>query len=126
MRVSALFNARLPPLSGIFFLRSRKIHLSCGAPAQQHTARLARRFVGIGLLLGMLAGCVNTVGSQPRSVNLAGFPPSFKDGYGDGCQSARALVGSRRDEKRFASDRQYASGWRDGFDACNRSKSRDN
>jgi len=95
-------------------------------PAQHHTAGLAWRLLGTGVLIGMLAGCVNPVAPQAHPVNLAGFPPSFKDGYADGCQSARAVTGSRRDEKRFAADRQYASGWRDGFDACNRSKSRDN
>jgi hypothetical protein len=50
-------------------------------------------------------------------VNLAGFPLAFKEGYSAGCYSARADK-VKRDAKRFSADRQYASGWRDGFDAC--------
>jgi len=74
----------------------------------------------------MLSGCGTPAKSPPPAVNLAGFPPAFKDGYNDGCQSVNAHAGTHRDEKRFASDRQYASGWRDGFDACSRSNNRSN
>jgi hypothetical protein len=67
-----------------------------------------------------LLGC--TAASRqppPPPVNLAGFPPAFRDGYAAGCDSARART-PRRDDARFKTDRQYASGWRDGFDACGR------
>jgi len=53
----------------------------------------------------------------PPAVNLTGFPPAFRDGYAAGCDSARRGT-TRRDEKRYAQDRQYAAGWRDGLDVC--------
>jgi len=52
------------------------------------------------------------------AVNLAGFPPAFRDGYAAGCDSAKRGDAARRDEHRIAQDRQYAAGWRDGFDMC--------
>jgi hypothetical protein len=52
------------------------------------------------------------------NVNLSGFPPEFRQGYADGCSSAK---GPRvRDEARNREQPQYASGWRDGFDICSR------
>jgi hypothetical protein len=51
-------------------------------------------------------------------VNLNGFPPAFQDGYADGCQSAKTGAALKRDAARYANDRQYAMGWRDGFDIC--------
>jgi hypothetical protein len=67
----------------------------------------------------LAAACTGNSSKPPSSsVNLAGFPPAFRDGYNDGCRSATGT--SRRDDKRFAQDRQYASGWRDGFDMCKR------
>jgi hypothetical protein len=55
---------------------------------------------------------------QPPKVNLAGFPPAFRDGYVDGCESAKPRGSKRRDDARFTHDRQYTQGWRDGFDIC--------
>jgi hypothetical protein len=51
-------------------------------------------------------------------VNLAGFPAAFKEGYVEGCESARRGGTPRRDAKRYAEDPQYAAGWRDGMDMC--------
>jgi hypothetical protein len=70
----------------------------------------------------LTAGC--TTQTPPPKINLSGFPPAFRDGYADGCQSAKPLALKRRDESRFAKDPQYASGWRDGYDICRRSKSK--
>jgi hypothetical protein len=75
------------------------------------------------LPLALLAACASTsktITPEPAkpNVNLAGFPPAFKDGYSDGCGSARAMLGSRKDDARFKSDAQYAQGWRDGYDMC--------
>ena len=69
--------------------------------------------------------CVSTPGTAPPpvkapAVNLSGFPPEFRAGYGDGCASVNAA--RRRDEARFKSDTQYAQGWRDGYDICRRQK----
>ena len=64
-------------------------------------------------------GCSTTPTEPPApKVNLSGFPPAFQAGYADGCESASGR--QRRDEERFATDRQYASGWRDGLDSCRR------
>jgi hypothetical protein len=70
-----------------------------------------------------IAGCTPAPSKPPEStLNLAGFPPAFRDGYGDGCRSAQA-GSTKRDAKRYEEDRQYAAGWRDGFDICKRKKS---
>jgi hypothetical protein len=57
----------------------------------------------------------------PRpAYNLAGYPPAVREGYIDGCESARDSEFARRDAKRMAGDRQYAMGWNDGFSMCKR------
>jgi len=66
------------------------------------------------------AGC--STQAPPAKINLNGFPPAFRDGYADGCHSAKPLALKRRDESRFLKDPQYASGWRDGYDICRRAK----
>jgi hypothetical protein len=43
-----------------------------------------------------------------------------REGYIDGCESARSSEFARRDAKRMADDRQYAMGWNDGFSMCKR------
>jgi len=87
-------------LSGIFF-----------------SAAVRRISIVLLVLLVTAAGCAPP---KPVSVpvNLAGFPPAFRDGYGDGCASATGK--QHQDAKRFETDRQYAAGWRDGLDACRR------
>jgi hypothetical protein len=67
--------------------------------------------------VALLAACTNAKPPPPK-INLAGFPPAFRDGYADGCQSAKPGAFKRRDEARFAHDTQYAMGWRDGNDIC--------
>lgn len=70
------------------------------------------------LVVVLVASCA-TPKPPPPKVNLNGFPPAFRDGYGDGCQSAKNTAATlRRDEARFVNDAQYATGWRDGFDFC--------
>ena len=102
MRVSALFSARLPPLSGIFFSGNGT----------------ARRDLCAAALLGALAAGCAPAKAPPPAVNLTGFPPAFRDGYVAGCDSAKHGGTPRRDETRYTQDRQYAAGWRDGFDVC--------
>jgi hypothetical protein len=55
--------------------------------------------------------------SQPQ-VNLSGYSAAFREGYNDGCDSARATL--RRDEKRFLGDSDYKMGWNDGHSICQR------
>lgn len=69
------------------------------------------------LLIALLGACATSKPAAPQ-VNLAGFPPAFRDGFADGCQSAKPGAAKRRDETRFAHETQYAAGWRDGYDMC--------
>src|SRR5262245_60993446 len=50
--------------------------------------------------------------------NLAGYPPAVRDGYIDGCETARGSEFGRKDERRIAADPQYKMGWGDGFAIC--------
>ena len=55
--------------------------------------------------------------SRP-AYNLTGYPPAVRDGYIDGCESAKRSDYARKDAARFASDAQYSMGWNDGFGIC--------
>ena len=55
--------------------------------------------------------------SRP-TYNLAGYPPAVREGYIDGCESAKGTQYARKDAKRFAGDAQYSMGWNDGFGIC--------
>jgi hypothetical protein len=55
--------------------------------------------------------------SRP-TYNLTGYPPAVRDGYVDGCESAKKSEWGRKDAGRFASDAQYQMGWNDGFSIC--------
>src|SRR5205085_12693404 len=50
--------------------------------------------------------------------NLTGYPPAVRDGYIDGCESAKRSAYARKDAARFSSDAQYQMGWNDGFSIC--------
>ena len=86
------------------------------------------------LLASLLAACASVPpaaetpaqASQRRSeaprpqYNLTGYPPAVRDGYIDGCETAKQSAYGRKDEKRMASDAQYAMGWNDGHSICGR------
>ena len=50
--------------------------------------------------------------------NLAGYPPAVRDGYIDGCESAKRTPYARKDAARMSGDPQYSMGWNDGFSIC--------
>ena len=50
--------------------------------------------------------------------NLTGYPPAVREGYIDGCETAKGTRYGRKDAKRFAADDQYQMGWNDGFGIC--------
>ncbi len=52
--------------------------------------------------------------------NLAGYPPAAREGYIDGCESAKGSEYARKDARRMAADAQYATGWNDGYSLCRR------
>jgi hypothetical protein len=56
--------------------------------------------------------------APPPAYNLSGYPPDVRDGYIDGCESAKGSSYGRKDEKRFAVDGRYRMGWNDGFSMC--------
>jgi hypothetical protein len=59
--------------------------------------------------------------AAPRpAYNLTGYPAAAREGYIDGCESAKRSAYGRKDEKRFTADAQYQMGWRDGFSICSR------
>ena len=103
-----------------------------------------RRHVAIPLLL-LLAGCAAAPIMRPApppvpdakvetpaqaevrrarasrpTYNLSGYPPAVREGYIDGCESAKRSPYGRKDAKRFAEDGQYSMGWNDGFAICGR------
>ena len=55
--------------------------------------------------------------SRP-TYNLSGYPPPVRDGYIDGCESAKRSEYARKDARRMSGDPQYAMGWNDGFSIC--------
>jgi hypothetical protein len=57
--------------------------------------------------------------SRP-TYNLGGYPPAVREGYIDGCESAKGTQYARKDARRFAADAQYSMGWNDGFSICGR------
>lgn len=59
---------------------------------------------------------------EEPQVNLAGYPPAFRDGYLDGCNTAKRNSKKIQDETRYKNDSMYAAGWRDGFDICSEKK----
>ncbi len=52
----------------------------------------------------------------PPTINLSGFPLSYRQGYADGCASAGGVV--HKDAPRFAADPNYRTGWQDGVALC--------
>jgi len=50
--------------------------------------------------------------------NLTGYPPAVRDGYIDGCESAKRTQYARKDAARMSSDPQYSMGWNDGYSIC--------
>jgi hypothetical protein len=66
----------------------------------------------------LVAGCASQSTPPAPAVNLSGYPLEFRQGYTDGCASAKPNVARKRDDTRFKTDANYAQGWRDGYDIC--------
>lgn len=78
--------------------------------------------LALGVLALALMGCEQTPEkpvSEAPPVNLSGYSKPFRDGFKDGCDSARGKH-ARRNEKRYGADPQYARGWDDGHAICQR------
>ena len=89
----------------------------------------------VALLFAALAGCATVsppapatpapappsapkpyVEPPPPPVNLQGFPPTYRLGFGDGCATARGT--EQKDAARFSADGNYRTGWQDGVAQC--------
>ncbi len=68
----------------------------------------------------LLTACAGPQSPAVRPVNQAGYSAAFKQGYADGCDSARAA--RRRDEQRYEKDADYMMGWNDGSSICSKRK----
>ncbi|MFJ4376427.1 hypothetical protein ACIP1T_27905 [Pseudomonas japonica] len=67
----------------------------------------------------LLAGCQST----RQQLIEKGYPPAYADGFQDGCGSGRQAAGVmagefRKDVPRYLHNRQYETGWDDGFRQC--------
>lgn len=86
------------------------------------------RLIAAVFLITTFAGCAATEqgerlpGPMPATTrpvyNLTGYSPAFKDGYIDGCETAKKTRFGFKDKSRFAADAQYKLGWNDGFSIC--------
>jgi hypothetical protein len=90
------------------------------------------RLITAIILYLILTGCASIKSGQGQSskpsgplppstrptYNLAGYPPAFKDGYIDGCETAKKTSYGFKDKHRFSKDSQYRNGWKDGFNIC--------
>jgi len=79
---------------------------------------MSRYWLGIGIAL-LLTGCQ----SAHEQMIEHGYPPAYAGGYGDGCSSGRQAAGLmvgdfRKNVPRYLAERQYETGWDDGFRQC--------
>jgi len=58
-----------------------------------------------------------SVEPPPPPVNLQGFPPSYRLGFGDGCATGRGGP-EKKDPVRYGNDGNYRVGWQDGLAQC--------
>lgn len=77
------------------------------------------RYLWVLCIAALLAGC-ETAHQQMLG---QGYPPAYADGFDDGCGSGRQAAGLmvgdfRKNVPRYLHDRQYESGWDDGFRQC--------
>ncbi|MDP1951526.1 MAG: hypothetical protein Q8K59_10625 [Nitrosomonas sp.] len=56
--------------------------------------------------------------STRPAYNLSGYPPTMKEGYIDGCETAKKTRYGQKNKHLYATDEQYRLGWDDGFDLC--------
>ena len=62
--------------------------------------------------------------STRPTYNLMGYPPASKEGYIDGCETAKKSEWAYKDRARYESEGQYRTGWDDGYFICSRQNTR--
>lgn len=80
------------------------------------------RFAFRATTLFTLLACL-PIGTTPASAASSAQSPAYTAGYKDGCESgiaSQSVVSGRykKDTQRFATDRQYADGWTNGYEKC--------
>jgi len=60
--------------------------------------------------------------SARPAYNLTGYPPATREGYIDGCETAKQSAYAYKDAKRYIADGQYRMGWDDGFSICRKTR----
>ena len=75
------------------------------------------------MMMAVLASACSNLGEDRSQERFSGRPPAYRDGYADGCKTAKATAtGSNgklsRDQNRYQSDSSYANGWSDGYESC--------
>ncbi len=91
-------------------------------------ARRVRNRLAPAILAAVLSACATqgpptreaplppTAEPPPPNVNLSGFPLQYRQGYADGCASAKGA--ERKDATRISADPNYRTGWQDGSALC--------
>ena len=62
--------------------------------------------------------------STRPTYNLMGYPPASKEGYIDGCETAKQSESAYKERARDESEGQYRTGWDDGYFICSRQNTR--
>ncbi len=97
----------------------------CGAVPARALLRVAS--AGSLALVILCGGCATTSPAAPPAsnpaaapapppVNLQGFPLAYRQGFDDGCSTARGT--ERKDGNRMGGDGNYRVGWFDGMSQC--------
>ena len=104
-------------------MRAHPIRAPGGRPARDHESRRpASKVIAAAAIGHLLAACAaNLMNPQVPPPG----PPSYQEGYLDGCRSGFAVaprVGTetdyQKDEARYAGDVEYRRGWETGLNAC--------
>lgn len=95
----------------------------CTGGGKWRSGKCANRFLRMALpaAVAFITGCahqtpVPDVAKPP--VNLSGYSAPFREGFSDGCETARGH--RKRNEARYVEDAQYGRGWDDGRAICAR------
>ena len=78
---------------------------------------------GLGIAAALLALGLGGCTTEQDRMAKEGYPPAYIQGYDDGCHSGKHAGGNmfehmKKDVRRYDSDRQYAEGWDDGYETC--------
>ena len=91
------------------------------APARKLRVRVLRPCRALALVAALLSACAQqppAVTADKPPVNLSGYSPAFREGFGDGCETARGR--SKKNDARYAEEVQYRRGWDDASAICAR------